>query len=85
MHQSIAELSSAVRNQIAGVVTFGDTYNLQDGRTIPSLPREKVRIFCRADDGVCYGTLTVTAGHLAYGSDVDEAAEFLQERIEAVS
>lgn len=83
MHRSIEGLSADVRNNIAGVVTFGDTYNVQDGGTIPSMPGEKVKVICRPDDGVCYGTLSVTAGHLAYAPDVSEAASFLQSRIAA--
>ncbi|KAI6842963.1 hypothetical protein KC367_g3914 [Hortaea werneckii] len=81
MVASIRRLSSTIQNQIAGVVLYGNTRNAQENGNIPNFPNEKVETICALTDGVCYGTLTVTAGHLSYGDDVDDAVEFLSDRI----
>ena len=82
-HRAIENLPQNVKNRIDGVVTFGDTQNLQDRGQIPNFPREKLRIFCNTGDLVCAGTLTITAAHLTYGSDAPAAANFLAGRIRA--
>ncbi|KAI7088742.1 hypothetical protein KC356_g3043 [Hortaea werneckii] len=81
MVASIRRLSSTIQNQIAGVVLYGNTRNAQENGNIPNFPNEKVETICALTDGVCYGTLTVTAGHLSYGDDVDDAVDFLSDRI----
>lgn len=83
VHRAVENLPDNVKNAIDGVVTFGDTQNLQDRGQIPNFPREKVRIFCNAGDLVCVGTLTITPAHLTYGSDAGEAAAFLAARARA--
>jgi len=82
-------LSAAVQDQIAAVVTFGDTQNRADGGRIPNFPQNKIKIFCGsvlARDSVCDGNLAgaVLLPHLSYGGDAGEAAEFLIGRINAV-
>ncbi|ETN39023.1 uncharacterized protein HMPREF1541_07065 [Cyphellophora europaea CBS 101466] len=84
-HRAIENLPDNVKNAIDGVVTFGDTKNLQDRGQIPNFPREKVRIFCNRGDLVCSGTLTITAAHLTYGNDAEEAAAFLAGRVNAAA
>lgn len=81
MHRSIEKLSKAVQDHIAGVTLFGDTQNKQDKGKINKFPKEKVKVFCNKDDGVCDGHLNVNAGHMSYTSDMNAAAEFLAERI----
>ncbi|GAB1727453.1 hypothetical protein NU195Hw_g5942t1 [Hortaea werneckii] len=81
MVASIRRLSSTIQNQIAGVVLYGNTRNAQENGKIPNFPNDKVETICALTDGVCYGTLTVTAGHLSYGDDVDDAVDFLSDRI----
>ncbi|KAL6158226.1 hypothetical protein ACJBU6_04025 [Exserohilum turcicum] len=87
-HRAIEDLSDAVKNQIAGVVTFGDTQARADNQQIPRFPRDKLKIFCggAVRDTVCDGNLAaaVLLPHLSYGRDAAEAGEFLIEKINAV-
>ncbi|KAF2685078.1 carbohydrate esterase family 5 protein [Lentithecium fluviatile CBS 122367] len=88
-HRAIEDLDAAVMNQIAGVVTFGDTQNRADGGRIPNFPQNKIKIFCGsalARDSVCDGNLggAVLPPHLSYGSDADEAAAFLIGKVAGV-
>ncbi|PNS17193.1 hypothetical protein CAC42_7247 [Sphaceloma murrayae] len=72
-HQAIETLSASVRNRILGVVTFGDTQNLQDGGRIPNYPPANTRIFCALGDPVCVGTLIINGAHLSYTTDAGPA------------
>jgi cutinase len=87
-HRAIEELSSAVKNQIAGVVTFGDTQNRADNGQIPNFPRDKLKVFCGnlVRDTVCDGNLAgaVLAPHLSYGQNAVEAGQFLINKVNAV-
>lgn len=87
-HRAIEDLSTSVKNQIAGVVTFGDTQNRRDNQQIPNFPRDKLQIFCGGlvRDTVCDGNLAgaVLLPHLSYGDDAEEAGEFLIGKINAV-
>ncbi|RMX83489.1 hypothetical protein D0869_05273 [Hortaea werneckii] len=81
MVASIRRLSTTIKNQIAGVVLYGNTRNAQENGKIPNFPTDRVETICALTDGVCYGTLTVTAGHLSYSDDVGDAVDFLSDRI----
>ncbi|KAG9201208.1 hypothetical protein G6514_005937 [Epicoccum nigrum] len=87
-HRAIEDLSTAVKNQIAGVVTFGDTQNRADNQQIPNFPKDKIKIFCGGviRDTVCDGNLAgaVLAPHLSYGRNAEEAGRFLIGKINAV-
>ncbi|KAJ4401328.1 hypothetical protein N0V91_007992 [Didymella pomorum] len=87
-HRAIEDLSASVKNQIAGVVTFGDTQARADNQQIPNFPRDKLKIFCGGviRDTVCDGNLAgaVLAPHLSYGRDAGEAGQFLIGKINAV-
>jgi len=82
-HRAIEDRSQAVKDKIAGVVTYGDTQNAQDNGQIPNFPRDKVKVICNPGDLVCVGTLTVLTPHLLYTGRVDEAVDFLVEKITA--
>lgn len=82
-HRAIEGLSQAVKDRIAGVVTFGDTQTLQDGEHILGFPLNKTLIICNAGDVICAGTLWVVPIHLDYTRRVPEAVAFLVSRIEA--
>jgi cutinase len=87
-HRAIEDLSEAVKTQIAGVVTFGDTQARRDNQQIPNFPRDKLKIFCggAVRDTVCDGNLAgaVLLPHLSYGRDAGEAGKFLIGKINAV-
>lgn len=83
-HRAIESLDPAVQNQIAGVVTYGDTQKQQDNNQIPNFPPEKTKIICQPDDLVCVGTLTILPAHLTYGARADEGAAFLAQKIQGV-
>jgi cutinase len=80
-HRAIEDLPANVQDQIAGVILYGDTQKEQDNEQIPNFPKEKVKIICALGDAVCEGLLVVLPAHLSYGSDADEGAEFLAEKI----
>ncbi|KAF2177217.1 carbohydrate esterase family 5 protein [Zopfia rhizophila CBS 207.26] len=80
-HRAIENLPQNVKDQIAGVVTYGDTQKQQDNNQIPNFPREKVEIICNPGDLVCEGTLTVLPPHLAYGVRAGEGVNFLSQQI----
>ncbi|KAI6839334.1 hypothetical protein KC340_g12193 [Hortaea werneckii] len=48
---------------------------------VPGYPKDKVKVYCAATDGVCGGALLVTAGHLTYMDDVSDAADWLEGKI----
>ncbi|PVH72405.1 carbohydrate esterase family 5 protein [Cadophora sp. DSE1049] len=82
-HRAIENLPQGVKDQIAGVVTYGDTQNLQDRGQIPNFPKDKVLVICNTGDAVCQGTLTILAPHLDYVRRVPEAVSFLTGKIRA--
>ncbi|KAF3011107.1 hypothetical protein E8E13_011355 [Curvularia kusanoi] len=87
-HRAIEDLPTNIKDQIAGVVTFGDTQARADNQQIPNFPRDKLKIFCGGviRDTVCDGNLAaaVLAPHLSYGRDAEEAGRFLIGKINAV-
>lgn len=82
MTGAVGTLGSAVEDRIAGVVLYGDTRNAQTGGSIPGFPREDTLVICNLGDGICTGTLIVTAAHLAYIPTVPRAVAFLSGKIE---
>ncbi|KAF1997688.1 carbohydrate esterase family 5 protein [Amniculicola lignicola CBS 123094] len=83
-HRAIEDLPTAVKDQIAGVILYGDTQKQQDNNQIPNFPKDKVMIICQPGDLVCVGTLTITAAHLTYGRRADDGVDFLTEKIQGV-
>ena len=66
VHRAVENLSTEVKAQIAGVVTYGDTQNLQDRGQIPNYPKDDVLVICNTGDLVCVGTLTITPAHCSF-------------------
>ncbi|PNS15139.1 hypothetical protein CAC42_8140 [Sphaceloma murrayae] len=83
IHGVARTLSTTVQNRVAGLVTYGDTRKAQDRNMIPPFPSSKTLIICNAGDGVCTGTLVVTAAHLAYQGTVGTAVNFLVGKVNA--
>jgi cutinase len=85
MHQVIPLLSPEIKNQIAGGILWGDTKNKQTNGLIEGLPKDKLLILCTPDDGVCWGRLDVTVGHVAYvnNGDTERSARWFKEKIDA--
>jgi len=69
MMNAISKLPQNIKNRIAGVVLFGYTKNKQTRSSIPGYPKERVAVYCSKSDGVCGGSLVVTAGHFSYLAD----------------
>jgi cutinase len=81
---AIPKLDDKVREQVKGVVLFGYTKNQQNNKGIPSLPSDRLKVFCNTGDMVCVGTLVLTAAHFTYQADAAGAApKFLEEKIGA--
>jgi cutinase len=66
-------------------VLYGDTKNKQSNGQIEGFPKDKLLSLCEKDDGVCWGGLSVTAGHLVYTTNGDQArsAQWLKGKIDA--
>lgn len=71
MHNTVGKLSAEVKKTIAGGVLYGDTRNKQDKGAITGYPADQVKIFCDPQDGVCFGSLSVTNGHFVYTMNGD--------------
>ncbi|KAI6370618.1 separase/separin [Pyricularia grisea] len=74
MSNAISELSSAVQDQIKGVVLFGYTKNLQNSGRIPNFPADKTEVYCNASDAVCFGTLILLPAHFLYTTEASTSA-----------
>jgi len=83
MMNTISKLPEDLKAKVLGVVLFGYTKNGQQKGSIPNYPKDKVKVFCSASDGVCDGKLNVTAGHFSYMADGSgpKAVEFLMNAI----
>jgi cutinase len=82
MSNAISELGAAVREQTKGVVLFGYTKNAQNLGRIPQFPADRLEVYCRVTDYVCWGTLIVAPGHFLYGDEARrEAPRFLISKI----
>jgi cutinase len=76
-------LSSSIKNQIAGIVLFGDTRNLQEQGRIAGYPTDRTLVICNVGDLVCVGTLVITPAHIGYPARVPEAVNFMAGRVSA--
>jgi cutinase len=83
MMNAVKGLSPNVKKKVVGVVLFGYTKNAQTKSGIPTYPKDQVAVYCSKSDGVCGGTLAVTAGHFSYMGDGSgpKAVAFLLSKI----
>ncbi|KAI1334836.1 cutinase [Xylariaceae sp. FL0016] len=77
VHRVVEDLDTDVQDQIAGVVTFGDTQNQQDNGQINGFDPAKTKVICNNGDQVCVGTLNILPPHLDYTRRAPEAIDFL--------
>ncbi|KAF1815091.1 putative cutinase [Eremomyces bilateralis CBS 781.70] len=84
---AVMKLDSAAKEKVLGIVLYGYTKNGQTKGSIPGYPSDRLKVFCRDDDGVCDGQLMVTIGHFGYLMDDsgDEGIAFLTQKIQAAS
>lgn len=80
-HRAIEDLAPAVKEQIAGVVLYGDSQRVQDNNRIPNFPANKVLQICQPGDLICQGTDIVLPPHLTYTVRVPEGVAFLTQKI----
>lgn len=84
MAGALGGASQRTKSQVQGVVLFGYTRNAQSGGRVPGFPVERTRVFCRAGDMVCRGSLMVGPAHFGYAGDAaGPAPQFLIQRIGA--
>jgi cutinase len=83
--QAVQAMSPEDKARVDAVAFYGYTKNKQTMGMLPGYPDAQLKVFCRNDDGVCGGKLSVTAGHLAYQNDgtVDEGAAYLMSMVKA--
>jgi cutinase len=72
------QLSTEVAGEIAAVVLFGNP-NGED--SVPNVDDASLEIFCSAGDLICAGQSIILPPHLAYGSDTNEAADFVASKV----
>jgi len=77
-HLAARSMSSTMQARITGVVTFGDPYR---DTALPGSLQSRRKTFCNFGDLICVGLPTVLAQHLTYGSDTDEAADWIAARV----
>lgn len=81
--QAVQQMSPAQQAKMDAVVFYGYTKNMQTMGMLPGYPDADLKVFCRDDDGVCKGQLSVTSGHLAYTNDgtIMEGAQFMMSKV----
>jgi cutinase len=85
MHNAVSQLPEEIKHAAVGGVLFGDTKNKQENGEIKNYPKDHLSVLCTPEDGVCWGDLNVTAGHMAYltNGDGPKAVQFLQSKIDS--
>ncbi|KAF2765925.1 cutinase, partial [Teratosphaeria nubilosa] len=64
---------------VAAVVYFGDPRKRRSRTLVVDLV---IKTFCAAGDGVCLtGGFFITAGHLSYGGDAQQAAQWIMQTV----
>jgi cutinase len=82
IHAAFADgFTGSIKQQIKGVVLFGDTRRKQSNGTLVGYPSEDLLIICNDGDLVCVGVLIVTSKHTQYAERAAEGANFLVARL----
>jgi cutinase len=77
--KATAQLPAAVTDKINAVVLFGNP-NGPD-TPVPNVDQANTKIFCALGDNICAGGNLILPAHLSYGSDVGDAADFVQGKV----
>ena len=77
MSYAVQALPELFENKLKGGIFFGYPKNKETGGKIPGFPSNKLKVFCRSDDVVCFGIKNITEGHFKYGPDVPTGVSFL--------
>ncbi|KAI0022689.1 cutinase-2 [Xylariomycetidae sp. FL0641] len=85
VHRVVEDLGADVQARVAGVVTFGDTQNAQDGGQIDGFDPAKTKVLCNPGDAVCVGTLNILPPHLDYTRRAPEAVDFLVQQAQGAA
>ena len=72
-YDQIPILSSHVTDTSPAVL-FGDPYNKQP---VAGVPADKLKQFCASGDTICARRRQLGGGHLSYGANANEAADFI--------
>lgn len=87
LHNSIPNLAQGVKQRIAAIVVFGDTYHVKDKGQIPGYPQNRFLAFCNTGDLVCHDASAknpvIMPAHLTYPSEVPKAVNFYRQRIDS--
>ncbi|KAH9836432.1 carbohydrate esterase family 5 protein [Teratosphaeria destructans] len=76
IHNSLNSGQLSNNGGVVAVLYFGDP--LYNKARSGSLPASKIKSYCASGDGVCLsGGFSITAGHLSYGSDAQQAAQWI--------
>ncbi|KPI42381.1 putative cutinase 3 [Cyphellophora attinorum] len=77
--KAMDQLTADEASNVGAVVLFG---NPNGNDPVPNTNAADVEVFCNVGDLICAGTATILPAHLTYGSDADEAADFVAGRIQ---
>jgi cutinase len=78
VHNSATQWSAAGKAAVKAIVLFGDPFN---GRAVTGVDASVVKEICAGGDSICRGGAG-SAGHLSYGRNAGEAAQFVQSKIQ---
>jgi len=86
MTAAVSILKPEVKAKVVGGILYGSTKHQAYSGSIPNYPKEAVLGICEDGDGICHGTLAISAAHMAYISNgsAAKAADFLVGRVGSV-
>jgi Cutinase len=80
-HRSVGHMYDTTVARIGAIVMFGDPMHQGTagiGKFPSSIPSNRIKTYCNKTDAVCLGTAIILAGHLTYGTEAGDAAQWVQ-------